>query len=144
MNQLIVQDFICCVSQEGTVAIWSYPENPQPGVVFVPFVIHDSCCADLYSTSSKSLLGHFYPIMFCSQNHFNTVRQKRLEESLFASDVNYDSSRTSHKGMLACALNATAPPSRPRIIFAVLLPGTNGGPDASHNVVLSRTEERLL
>nr|KAF6437962.1 hypothetical protein HJG59_008677 [Molossus molossus] len=42
--------------------------------MFVSFVIYDSCCDDLCSNSSKSLLGHFYPIMFYSQYHFNIIR----------------------------------------------------------------------
>lgn len=44
-----------------------YPENPQQGVVFVSFIIYDSCYADLCSNSSKTLLGHFIQL-------FSTVK----------------------------------------------------------------------
>lgn len=51
--------------------VWNfYPKSPQWGVVFVSFVISKSCYAD------------FYPIIFDSPNHFNSVRQKVRQVSV--------------------------------------------------------------
>ena len=66
--------------------VWNLcPENPQQGVVSVPFVIQDSCLL-ISAQTSQEFFGTF--LFNYDQNRFNTVRQERLEESLFASKIN--------------------------------------------------------
>lgn len=120
-----------------TCLVWNLcPENPQQGVVLSHLSSKTAACWFLLRLS-KSLLGHFYPIMFYSQNHFNTVRQERLEESLFASKINcfHQNLPQMHVGVW---FERTAPPPWPQA-----LPETNPCPAAPHSVLLSSMEERL-
>lgn len=145
VDQLFVWDFVCSVilEEEGTVLIWSCVWSE---ISVLKNLSKESYLSHLSSKTaacwfllrlSKSLLGHFYPIMFYGQNHFNTVRQERLEESLFASKINcfHQNLPQMHVGVW---FECTAPPPWPQA-----LPERNPCPAAPHNVLLSSTEERL-